>query len=183
MLCGQDPNATLAGYFALVMCEWVCNLAQAATYATGYEEKGGAMGLDPAFPVVSGAYDVTEDWAIDLPWSFNRRFEDESLVLWRPGVTIWIDHWDGDEESSLAQRLVEAKQDLTRGAYDVLSHHDGRMARLIYRLPEEAAANQDHALYTKLMCHDSELFISVAYAPEISTDDLKALVESVHLRK
>jgi hypothetical protein len=47
----------------------------------------------PGFPLVSGDYALTEEWAIHLPEKFARRVEEGNLVLWRPGLTIWLAAW------------------------------------------------------------------------------------------
>ena len=51
------------------------------------------MSLHPAFPIVEGNYRLTREWTIDLPGKFNRRIEDDDLVIWRPGLTFWIAIW------------------------------------------------------------------------------------------
>lgn len=42
------------------------------------------------FPQTQGRYPMTDLWSIDLgELEFRRRFEEGSLVLWRPGLTMW----------------------------------------------------------------------------------------------
>ena len=49
--------------------------------------------LHPDFPVIEGRYKMTEVWGISLDQKHNRRVEKGSLVIWRPGFTIWINVW------------------------------------------------------------------------------------------
>ena len=46
--------------------------------------------LNPQFPIVEGRYQMTGEWSIALPGQFNRRIENQDLVIWRPGFTIWL---------------------------------------------------------------------------------------------
>ncbi len=64
--------------------------------------------LPPGVAVAQGRVLLSEDWHLDLPSAFWRRREQGSLVLWRPGLTLWVDVADHDAESAsayVAQRL------------------------------------------------------------------------------
>lgn len=63
--------------------------------------------LHPGFPVVQDTYQMTKEWSVTLPGRFNRRIEDGSLVLWRPGFTIWTSVWGNDKKESAEKRLKE----------------------------------------------------------------------------
>jgi hypothetical protein len=62
------------------------------------------------FPLVEGSYAVTADWSIQLPEQFARRIEDGDLVLWRPGLTVWMTVWGNDHHESRAERLALVKE-------------------------------------------------------------------------
>ena len=64
------------------------------------------------------AYQITKEWSIHLPGKFSRRIEDESLVLWRPGFTIWIDVWGNDSSESNSERLDRIKDEASKDKYD-----------------------------------------------------------------
>ena len=42
---------------------------------------------------------MTEEWSLHLPGEFRRRVEDGSLVLWKPGLTFWINVWGNNGET------------------------------------------------------------------------------------
>lgn len=94
------------------------------------------MELHPDHPVVTGLYRMTDEWTIDLPARFNRRFEDGSLVIWRPGLTFWISIWGGSgvaPEARLQSILAEANP--ARRLEQI--ERSGDLIRLTYELPEE----------------------------------------------
>lgn len=103
--------------------------------------------LHPEFPIVEGRYQVTEDWAVTLPGPFNQRFQDDSLVLWRPGVTIWTIVWNNDKNESAQQRLEWLREDISPEAFDEGVVEDCVMVRFTYRLNEVREEGIVLALY------------------------------------
>ena len=77
------------------------------------------MSLHPGFPVVEGRYHLTKVWTILLPGRFNRRLEEGSLVLWRPGMTIWLDIWSNDGQETKADRLAVIETGRSAGATSI----------------------------------------------------------------
>ena len=67
--------------------------------------------LQRDFPVVDGPYRLTDDWMVTLPFEMNRRFEDDSLVLWRRGFTIWISVWGNDHAQTCRERFEQVRRD------------------------------------------------------------------------
>ena len=88
------------------------------------------------YPLVSGEYQMTENWLIRLPGEFRRRFEHGSLVIWRPGITVWIDAWQTRKERSQADSLARRKRIMSREAFDVVEESAGSLLRFSYRLRE-----------------------------------------------
>ena len=62
--------------------------------------------LNPDFPVVDGHYQMTSEWSLNLDQPHNRRIEEQQLVIWRPGVTLWISVWGNDNHESIDERLT-----------------------------------------------------------------------------
>jgi hypothetical protein len=94
------------------------------------------------YPLVSGDYQMSDDWRISLPpIEFRRRFEDDSLVIWRPGITAWISIW-GAGKGNVRERVERRRSSISPGAYDLLeeSFHGG--VRFSYRLREEPSVEE-----------------------------------------
>lgn len=108
------------------------------------------MSLHPDFPVVEGRLQLTDEWALDLPGSFNRRIEEDGdLVLWSSGLTFWIAVWgpeaDQTPEQTLAWILEGASPDRTDEKID----RAGGLIRLTYRLQEQDP-ERDPASYVSI---------------------------------
>jgi hypothetical protein len=107
----------------------------------------GSCILNPNFPAVTGRYQMTREWWITLPGEFNRRVEDGSLVLWRPGLTVWVLVWGNDHSESTQVRLDGFRTRKSSLAFDEEMHHDGDVTRYSYRLTEQDDDGPRSALY------------------------------------
>lgn len=99
------------------------------------------------YPVVDGCYAMTEDWSIQLPLPFNRRFEEGSLVLWRPGVTAWIMAWGNDHGESVDARMRAQKARRAPAAFDERAFTADGVGYQFYRLQEQADDDRVAAAY------------------------------------
>jgi hypothetical protein len=95
------------------------------------------VALHPDYPVVTGDLQITTNWRVTLPDRFNRRIEDDSLVLWRPGLTFWAIAWNNDDGSSMEDRLASILEgaDPDRDAEQV--ERTPSLIRITYELSEE----------------------------------------------
>jgi hypothetical protein len=99
------------------------------------------------FPLVEGHYRMTDDWSIFLPEPFRRRIEKGSLVLWRPGITTWINVWDNDNGENAEERLSRIRADRSSDAFDEIREIEEGVLRYAYRLGEDAPDERVAALY------------------------------------
>lgn len=98
-----------------------------------------AQDLNPDFPVVSGDYLLTRGWRIALPEPFNRRIEDDSLVLWKPELTFWINVWNNDGHASVDELLASIVAHANPARTREKIERGEALARLTYELAEEDA--------------------------------------------
>ena len=102
--------------------------------------------LHPDFPVVKDKYQMTKNWTVVLPGAFNRRIEEGSLVLWRPGFTIWTTVWGNDHNETAEKRLDNIKQISDQSKFDE-TKLDGKVLLYSYRLHEDAEDRRVAAFY------------------------------------
>ena len=95
------------------------------------------MNLHPDYPIVSGLLQMTAEWMVSLPETFNRRTEDGDLVLWRPALTFWIAAWGNDRGSSKDERLASTLQTASECRGEEQIERTAELIRLTYELPEE----------------------------------------------
>lgn len=137
------------------------------------------MTLHPDFPVVSGDYQLSANWAITLTQEMNRRVEDQDLVLWRPGLTVWMSLWNNDHEETIQERLEWLQSDTSPDAFDVTVQADDTSARYSYRLNEDGEEGTLFALYGFALKEDGHLQIAIYVDGEGDLADAKSLFDSI----
>ena len=96
--------------------------------------------LHPGYPVVEGLYRLTADWMVTLPFQMNRRLEDDSLVLWRPGFTIWIGVYGNDGGQTCRERYERVRSDANPARFNEKLVEQPETMRFSYRLKEHHPA-------------------------------------------
>jgi len=132
----------------------------------------------PGSSIVEGDYALTETWTIHLPEQFARRIEDGDLVLWRPGVTIWLAAWGNDNGESQGKRLKKIKRDASPERFADRESKAKNLTRYSYRLREDNDGAVD-AVYGFVLNDDGHLQLAVYF--DEPADEVKArnLVDSV----
>lgn len=96
--------------------------------------------LHPGFPVVSENYRLSDSWSVYLPKRFNRRVEERSLVLWRPGLTIYFNVFGNGPGYSVDELAQQYQNVSSPDGYDRQDKVNEGIRLVSYRL------NEDHAL-------------------------------------
>ena len=137
------------------------------------------MALHPDYPVVDGHYQLTEDWSLTLDQPVSRRIENGSMVLWRPGFTIWLNVWGNDNDEMIGERADWIIGDASPDAYDVTSQKGDGIVRFSFRLDED---NSSFGYYGYVIVPDGHAQISVYFDSEVELAEAKAIVGSVSYR-
>lgn len=136
----------------------------------------------PGFPLVEGDYALTEAWSIHLPEQFARRIEEGSLVLWRPGLTIWLTAWNNDQDESQAERLAWIKSKSSPQRWAERESRAGGMTRYSYRLRDENDDGPVESLTAFIFGDEGHLQIAVYFDDPSDEAAAQALVDSVGLQ-
>lgn len=132
--------------------------------------------LQPDFPVAEGPFKMTSDWSINLPQPMNRRFEDDALVLWRPGLTAWITIWGNPKLDSPTVRLGKIKQMSSPHRYDEKEWTNNSLIYYTYRLTEDADDRKPAALYGNVIGIAGHIQIALYFDQESSLAPATALI-------
>lgn len=120
----------------------------AASMTRGPREQNEAeRQLNPRFPVIEGTCNIAENWSVTLPNKFNRRTKSGDLIVWRPGMTLYVVVWNNDHDESGTQRLAWIRDGVSTDAFDVREMEEGGLLRFAYRLTEHRDGKALHALY------------------------------------
>lgn len=130
--------------------------------------------LNPKFPVVKGRYRFNATWSVDLPGELNRRIEDGDLVLWRPGLTVFVAIWKNDRAESISDRLTWIRDDMNPASFDIVEEEFAAGRRLAYRLKEDSDDDRVAALYAFTIGEDSHVQLALYFDSE---DDVELALE------
>ena len=132
------------------------------------------------YTLVSGDCEMTDDWSISLPGEFRRRFEDGSLVLWRPGITAWIMVWGNDHARPERDRLLQRLGRISPDAFDVVQEEALGLLRFSYRLAEDADDDRVAALYGFVFGARGDVQMGIYFDSDGDLPDAEALWRGVH---
>jgi hypothetical protein len=124
----------------------------------------------PGYQLVQGDHALTATWSIYLPEQFTRRIEDGSLVLWRPGLTLWLTVWGNNNNESQAERLRWIRDEASPARFDARESIGGDVTRLSYRLRDENDEGPVDSLCAFIIADDGHLQASIYF------DDVKDAV-------
>jgi len=134
-------------------------------------------GLHPDFPVVEGEYRVTANWMLTLPVQLNRRIEDDSMVLWRPGLTAHIVAWDNTPGDAIADRAAQLLDSVSPAATGLTRVEQDDIVRVRYRLTE----NGVDTIATFVVNETSQLLAQIHFDDDASGEHALAIADSLRL--
>jgi hypothetical protein len=135
----------------------------------------------PGFPLVQGDYGLTATWTIHLPEQFARRVEDGSLVLWRPGLTVWMNAWNNDHDEPQAERLARIKDSVSPMRLAEQESSSGGVTRFSYRLSDENEDGPVEALFAFVINDEGHLQVAVYFDDPSDVVKARQLVDNVRL--
>jgi hypothetical protein len=135
--------------------------------------------LHPAFAVIEGRCAITEEWSILLPEEFNRRFDEDSLVIWHPGFTMWIIVWGNDRGEAQKSRLARIQADMSHNVFDLEQFHDEGVLYFSYRLRETSDDRRVPALYGFAIGETGHVQIAIYFDQESDLGKAKAILKSL----
>jgi hypothetical protein len=100
-----------------------------------------------SFPYITNRVSVTNDWSIYLPFVMNLRVDEGSLVLWRPGFTIWLDAMRNDNRLTQQYRKQHFQETADPQRYDEYETSEEDRLYFSYRLAEPSEDKRAPALY------------------------------------
>lgn len=136
----------------------------------------------PGFPLVQGDHALTATWSIHLSEQFARRVEDGSLVLWRPGLTLWLVAWGNDKGETQAQRLAWIKDEASPARIGARESVRDGVTRFSYRLSDENEDGPVESLNAYIIGNDGHLQLSVYFDDVADAAKAQQIVDSVAVR-
>ena len=135
---------------------------------------------DTLYPTVSGDTDLTDNWGLHLPGDFMRRMERGTLVLWRSGLTLWIDAYGTEDGLPIMDRMARDVARASEGASEVSNAIAAGVGRVSYRLDEARDDGQVvKALYTFFHGAEGQMMIAFYFDDEATAATAREIAGSV----
>jgi hypothetical protein len=132
------------------------------------------------FPLVEGDYALAKSWTVLLPpGRYKRRVEDGSLVLWRRGLTAWINVWDSNPGEPAAQRLAGIRAAASPKRFDSRDERAGDLLLFSYRLNEDKPAA---SFYGFVVARSSYVQMAVFFDRESDSETARAMFHGLRER-
>ncbi len=174
-------------------------IIQYLTYPVGAEVGRGASGklsvLNGPFetphisflpPVTAGSFHVSESWSFMLSSRMLRRVEEGCLVLWHPGLTIWLSAYTDGQFHAAEDRLARIRTNISPFSRAPEQTNEGGLVKFRYFLSETSeTGNEQACCYCFALTDNEELHLAVYYdgpdfEPEI--DQIWATITNSHHR-
>ena len=110
---------------------------------------------------VSGSYPLTDEWAVTLPSTFQTKIEDEDLVIWKSGLTIWCSVWDIDHGETQQDAMAWVVEEQAENAFDVRHIEKDGLIFYRYRLFEETNDYSVASVYCFVFSHSSYIQLGI----------------------
>jgi len=136
---------------------------------------------------VSGEISLGFEWSTQLDDEYSREVVEDDLVLWRPGLTIWIAVWGGGDFDSADQRLESLREDIDPAAHDFdeWDDHDGDVLYLSFRLEEPDSDESSNpgapALYGFVVSEETHVQFAAYGDDETAVASARAVLGAIRL--
>lgn len=136
--------------------------------------------MDTQFPFLIGRVALNDDWSIDLPFAFKRRFEDRQIVLWRPGFTIWLSVWNNDNSESAAKRKSDFATHASSGKFDESTTEENGRLYYSYRIDEPSDDDRAPAFQGVAFAGHGHLQLSIYFDQEPDAELASQILRSTN---
>lgn len=133
--------------------------------------------LYPAFP---GSLQISKTWSFEVSMHLLRRLDEGSMVMWRPGFTIWMNLYSESGFRSPEDRLTSLSQNAAPSRYDEETAKDEHQIRYRYRLdePQEDGSIQSAAYCFGFTDHE-ELHLSIYFDTDESLREVDLIWSTI----
>ncbi len=115
--------------------------------------------------VEAGPVRITVEWTMEISSTMTRRVDENSLVVWRPGFTIWIDVFKGGPDT-VSDRVDEILRTQSKQSENLQQEDADGMTKVRYSLVEKREGYEQPAIYLFGITQKSEIHMGIYYDEE-----------------
>ena len=129
-------------------------------------------------PVDRGLVQITADWSFEVLERMCRRYDDGSLVIWKPGFTIWMNSYsiDDDPKEKIIDNIIKTK---SAESTDFKEVEVGGLTKLRYHLEERNGPEVQCSYYFFGITNDNYLQMSLYYDSDEELEQIENIWETL----
>lgn len=121
-------------------------------------------------PVDKGNINITNEWSFNVSTRMVKRVDKGSLVIWRPGFTLWIDTYKS-EDKDISIREKKLLDIISPERINFESIRKDQLQKIRYELTEQSGGYVQKSAYIFGLTESQEIHITIYY------DDPKSISE------
>lgn len=130
-------------------------------------------------PVDPGAIEIGNNWGFNINSRMLKRIDQGSLVIWRPGLTIWLNSYDTNNVS-IEERLNNIKTTASPNKSDYLETQEGELYKIRYSLKEVINGQEQYAVYLFALVAHQELHITLYFDAVEDLNEIEQIWKTIH---
>lgn len=133
--------------------------------------------LPPAGP---GRLQLAQEWSIVLACQMLRRFHSGSLVLWRPGFTMWINVYSSANAQPARERLAEIEaRASSRATERQRSERDGVLRFRYFLVEEDDSGKVQDVCFCFALLEGRQLHLAIYFDDVTHRVEIEYIWESI----
>jgi hypothetical protein len=129
-------------------------------------------------PVEDGNVKITENWSFSVESRFLRRLENSSLVVWKPGFTIWMNVYNAND-LLLEQRIESVVNSRPEKAFDFKKSKSNDLVKMSYRMIEQGEKGEQPSAYIFGFTEKFEVHMTIYFDDDKFLPDIESVFESL----
>jgi hypothetical protein len=115
------------------------------------------------------AFQITNEWLINLGDDFERRVEDEKLIFWKAGITVIVAAFRLPKDIGKFELLNQVQEKIPEDRLETLVSTKGEIVGLGYTQIQPQEANQERLALTTFTASDTSC-VQIAFYLDDPTD-------------
>ncbi len=132
-------------------------------------------------PVDTGLMSIMDIWQFEISERMTRRYDNGSLVVWKPGFTIWINS-HSETVKPVSDRIKAILGTMSTDGYDLQRSQDDCIRKIRYQLEEDRDGAVQSSMHIFGITEDQDIHISIYYDSPKHKQEIEKIWGSLQCR-
>lgn len=131
-------------------------------------------------PVDRGFIQISKNWGFNISTRMLKRFDKGSLVIWRPGFTIWLDILNTNGVG-IEERINNVLKTVSPDRTDFSKVQEYGIHKIRYSLREITDGKEQNAVYIFALSEDQEIHMVIYFDNSNDMSEIEKIWETLEL--